>query len=47
MTGNYPTLDLFNVNVHTKFGLSLSIHSQDIVQEQNCDINQGQLLLKF
>ena len=30
MTGNNPKLDLVNVDVHTKFGLILSIRSQDI-----------------
>ena len=34
-------LDLINVNVYTKFGLILSIGSQDIGQKQNSDINQG------
>ena len=28
MTGNNPKLDLVNVDVHTKFGQILSIHSQ-------------------
>ena len=30
ITGNNPKLDLVNVDVHTKFGQILSIHSQDI-----------------
>ena len=30
MTGNNPKLDLVNVDVYTKFGRILSIHSQDI-----------------
>ena len=30
MTGNNPKLDLVNVDVHTKFGQILSIHSQYI-----------------
>ena len=30
MTCNNPKLDLVNVDVHTKFGQILSIHSQDI-----------------
>ena len=30
MTGNNPKLDLVNVDVHTKFGIILSIRSQDI-----------------
>ena len=40
MTGNNPKLDLVNVDVHTKFGQILSIHSQDIEQKQNSDINK-------
>ena len=32
------------VNVFTKFGLILSIRSQDIEQKPNSDINQGPLL---
>ena len=39
MTGNNPKLDLVNVDVHTKFGLILSIRSQDIEQKQNSDVN--------
>ena len=38
--GNNPKLDLVNVDVHTKFGLILSIHSQDIERKQNSDFNQ-------
>ena len=34
-------IDLVNYNVYTKFGLNLSIYSQDIKQNQNSDINQG------
>ena len=34
-------IDLVNDNVYTKFGLILSIHSQDIEQKPNSDINQG------
>ena len=34
-------LDLVNDNVYTNFGLILSIHSQDIEQKTNFDINQG------
>ena len=30
MTGNNPKLDLVNVDVHTKFGQIVSIHSQYI-----------------
>ena len=41
MTGNNPKLDLVNVDVHTKFGRILSIHSQDIERKRNSDINQG------
>ena len=41
MTGNYPKLDLVNVDVHTNFGQILSIRSQDIKRKQNSDVNQG------
>ena len=41
MTGNNPKLDLVNDDVHTKFGLILSIRSQDIERKQNSDVNQG------
>ena len=34
MMGNNPKLDLVNVDVHTKFGQILSIHSQDIEQNE-------------
>ena len=34
-------IDLVNDNVYTKFGLNLSICSQDIEQNPNSDINQG------
>ena len=34
-------VDLVNDNVYTKFGLSLSICSQDIEQKPNSDVNQG------
>ena len=44
MTGNNPKLDLANVDVHTKFGLILSIRSQDIERKRNSDGNQGPLL---
>ena len=40
-TGNNPKLDFANVDVHTKFGLILSIRSQDIEQKRNSDVNQG------
>ena len=33
--------DLVNDNVITKFGLILSIRSQDIEQKPNFDVNQG------
>ena len=32
--------DLVNDNVYTKFGLNLSIRSQDIEQKPNADVNQ-------
>ena len=41
MTGNYPKLDLVNDDMHTKFGLILLIHSQDIERKRNSDVNQG------
>ena len=41
MTGNNPKLDIVNVDVHTKFGLILSIRSQDIERKQNSDVSQG------
>ena len=41
MTGNNPKLDLVNDDMHTKFGLILSIHSQDIERKRNSDVNQG------
>ena len=34
-------IDLVNENVYTKFGLNLSIRSQDIEQKPNSDVNQG------
>ena len=34
-------LDLISVNVYTKFGLILSIGSQDIDRKRNFNINQG------
>ena len=37
-------VDFFNDNVFTKFGLILSIRSQDIEQKPNYDVNQGPLL---
>ena len=44
ITGNNPKLDHVNVDVHTKFGPILSIHSPDIERKQNSDVNQGPLL---
>ena len=41
MTGNNHKLDLVNVDVHTKFGLILSICSQDIEPKRNSDVNIG------
>ena len=41
MMGNYPKLDLVNVDVHTKFGRILSIRSQDIERKRNSNVNQG------
>ena len=43
MMGNNPKLvvDHVNVEVYTKFGQILSIHSQDIERKQISDINQG------
>ena len=41
MTGNFPKLDLVNVDVHTKFSRILSICSQDIERKQNSGVNQG------
>ena len=37
-------VDLVNNNVLRKFGLILSIRSQDIEQKPNFDVNQGPLL---
>ena len=37
-------IDLVNDNVFKKFGLILSIRSQDIEQKPNSDINQGPYL---
>ena len=41
MTIYNPNVDLVNDNVYTKFGLNMSIPSQDIEQKLNSDINQG------
>ena len=35
-------VEFVNDNVHTKFGLDLSIPSQDIEQKPNSVVNQGQ-----
>ena len=40
-------IDLVNDNVFTKFGLILSIRSQDIEQKTNSDINQGPSLCQL
>ena len=41
-TSIYNTnINLVNDNVFTKFGLILSIRSQDIEQKLNSDVNQG------
>ena len=37
MTGNYHKLDLVNIDVHTKFGLIMSIRCQDIERKRNSD----------
>ena len=37
----FTNVDLVNDDVYTKFGLILSITSQDIEQKPNSDINQG------
>ena len=34
-------VDLVNDNVYTKFGINLSIRSQEIEQKPNSDVNQG------
>ena len=35
------SIDLVNHNVFTKFGLILSIRSQDVEQKPKSDVNQG------
>ena len=40
MTGNNPKLDVVNIDLNTKFGLILSIRSQDIERKRNSDVNQ-------
>ena len=37
----HTNVDLVNDDVYTKFGLILSIRSQDIEQKPNFDVNQG------
>ena len=37
----FTNVDLVNNDVYTKFGLILSISSQDIEKKTNSDINQG------
>ena len=41
MTGNNPKLDLVNVDVHTKFGLILSISSQDTERNRYSDVKKN------
>ena len=41
MTGNYHKLDLVNIDAYTKFGLIMSIRSQDIERKRNSDFNKG------
>ena len=41
MTLFNPNIDLVIDTVYTKFGLNLSIRSQDIEQKPNSDISQG------
>ena len=41
MIGNYHKLDLVNIDAHTKFGLIMSIRSQDIERKRNSDLNKG------
>ena len=44
-TNIYNTnVDLVTANVYTKFGINLSIRSQDIEQKPNSDVNQGPYL---
>ena len=40
MTGNYHKLDLVNIDAHTKFGLIMSIRSQNIERKRNSDLNK-------
>ena len=41
MTGNYHKLDLVNIDAHTKFGLIMTIRSQDIERDKISDLNTG------
>ena len=41
MTFYNPKIDLVIDNRYTKFGLNLSIHSQDMEQKPTSDANQG------
>ena len=47
MTGNNTKLDIVNVDVHTKFGLILSLCSQDIERKRNPDVSQGHNSVNF
>ena len=40
MTGNYHKLDPINIDAHTKFGLIMSIRSQDIEGKRNSGLNK-------
>ena len=40
----HTNVDLTNDNVYTKFGLNLSIRSQEIEQKPNFDVNQEPFL---
>ena len=44
MTIYDTNVDLVNDNVYAKFGKILPIHSQNIEQKLNSDVNQGSLL---
>ena len=41
MTTYNTNVDIVNDNVYTKFGLILSIHSQDIEKKLSSEVNQG------
>ena len=41
MTGKYHKLDLVNIDAHTKFGLIMSIRSQDIGRKRKSYLNKG------